>query len=125
MIPLQLETDRLQHPRVVIDVLPDLDRHLRGDALVAFARVLLGARLQVDDRDHAVDHQRRDRGGRNQQDESGSDARHCEAATGRHAQIVLITSRPASCGTSNRELTTRATFGHAMNIAGGSSWKIC
>ena len=49
-------------------------------------------------------------------------------------KILLMTSRPGdvasstrrlALGTTNFVLTTRATLGQAMKMAGGSSWKIC
>ncbi len=117
----QLEAHRSEDPAAVIDVLIDLHRDLFRDAPVALDDGLHGAFLKVEDRDDAVQHQRRHGRRGDQQHETGGDPSHFAASSGRHCQRLAMTSRPGSSGTTNRVLTARATFGHARKMAGGSS----
>ena len=84
----------------------------------------LGAAAQRADRDEAEDHQRQDRRGRDQQDESRGNPSHraaCCAAAGRHFHTLPKMSRSASNATSNFVDTARDVICQARNAAGGSS----
>ena len=119
------------------DVLADLLRHLIGEATIALSDRRFGSLFQVENRDQAVQHQRRHGGARDQQNEPRGDPSHGWSAA-RHLEMLAMMSRPPpttsvlppmtswlpSSGTMNFVLTTRATVGHAIKMAGGSSWKI-
>ena len=107
----QLEAHRLQDTLIVVDILRDPRRDLRRDAQVARTDGTLSAAPQTDHGDDAIADKGSNSSARDQQHEPRSDASHWCNATGRQSQNLLMTSRPASSGTSNFELTTLATFG--------------